>query len=162
MPVALCACQSRFADKPGAQKMQCHADGTAYATTAAAAEKPDLIPTSRGAGANWSRPKPQNLRFLWLVPMHEYPDQPSYTDQNKVTLDESVAAIKQAFADEGYRHNLAAGYWSKEAEGKGLMTGQEWYNRFEKELPRLESTIASIPIDAYHKIHKAAKKAAGL
>ena len=37
--------------------MQRHANGTTYAISAAMAEKPDLVFTSRGAGANWPRPK---------------------------------------------------------------------------------------------------------
>lgn len=61
-----------------------------------------------------------------------------------------IPQIKQAFADEGY---TKLPKWS----GVTLMTGQEWYDRFYKE-------INSIPYSPLriHEIWDAAKKAAGL
>lgn len=79
--------------------------------------------------------------------------------------DEAVEAIKQAFKDAGYRHNMAAGYWSREAEREGLMTGQEWYDRFDQQMggkvfPWVKSDDEVINILSI--VQDAAKKAAGI
>lgn len=79
--------------------------------------------------------------------------------------DETIAQIHKAFADEGY-FKPGDGNYAKFAnlrlEGRpnyedrveALMTGAEWYSRFEKELPERNITLD----DAI----RAAKRAAGI
>lgn len=78
-----------------------------------------------------------------------------------------VVNIKQAFADEGYvqfKYEPGAKVFTEE-EGlqllldKGFMTGQEWYDRFEKELDKMSDT-KNLWVGTG--IDKAAKKAARL
>lgn len=56
----------------------------------------------------------------------------------EIWVTKSIAAIKQAFEDEGWRQSTIApeGKYGPfhTFDGKELMTGQEWYDRFEKEL----------------------------
>jgi hypothetical protein len=53
-----------------------------------------------------------------------------------ITEEGFVAQVEAAYKGAGYRHNLADGLWDwarkKDLEMMGYMTGQEWYNRFEK------------------------------
>ena len=82
-------------------------------------------------------------------------------------VDETVAQIKQVFADEGYikipqireikgktetQHNLV------DINNMGYMTGQDWYERFEKEL---NMTNALYGKDGERAL-KIAEKASGL
>jgi hypothetical protein len=60
-----------------------------------------------------------------FYPMHEYP--PSYEPQNKEKIEEMLAQIKQAFAEE-FRM-IPKTKWSG-----GVFSGQEFYERFEAEL----------------------------
>jgi hypothetical protein len=81
-----------------------------------------------------------------------------------VSPDKIIPQIKQAFADEGYQYvtraedSLVTRYHNGE-----LMTGQEWYDRFVKEL---NTALPSLPIFKFNtkeaKIIKAVKRAAGL
>lgn len=66
-------------------------------------------------------------------------------------IESDIKLLKQAFADEREQEQ---GFTAKDL---GLMTGQEWYSRFEKELPRIGLS------DAMNEaILEAAKRAAGL
>lgn len=74
-----------------------------------------------------------------------------------------VEQIKQAFIDEGYRHNLAAGYWKREAEREGLMTGQEWLSKFTQEFESLLETsnkplVKDIAMDAARRASQVEEK----
>jgi hypothetical protein len=78
-----------------------------------------------------------------------------------------VYQIKQAFADEGYAYHP----WTMLKDGKyynvderheivaRLMTGQEWYKRFQKETKRMFSGKGYA---SAHNIMGAAKRVAGL
>ena len=90
---------------------------------------------------------------------------------NELAIAETIAQIKQAFADEG---------WIKipqivEVEGKletqhnfvdinnmRYMTGQEWYDRFERELQRVAFVDEYDVRNAVNQCWDAAMKAAGL
>jgi hypothetical protein len=67
--------------------------------------------------------------------------------------DEAIAQIKQAFSDEGYSN----GQW-KMAAALGLLTGQEWYDRFTKEYIILVETLKDKELAAL----LGAKRAAGI
>lgn len=80
---------------------------------------------------------------------------------------DEIVEIKQLFADEGYvqfKYEPGAKVFTEE-EGlqllldKGFMTGQEWYDRFEKELDKMSDT-KNLWVGTG--IDKAAKKAARL
>ena len=77
-----------------------------------------------------------------------------------------IAQIKQAFNDAGYRHNLAAGFWSKELEREGLMTGQQWYDKLMKEFLKVNHIYETPEQDdwvaKFTDFVEAAKKAANL
>lgn len=69
-------------------------------------------------------------------------------------LDEAaVAQIKQAFADEGYDT-----FRSKATFGEPLMSGQEWYDRFDRGL----EAVSRLDKELYDQVIFVAKKAAGL
>jgi hypothetical protein len=88
--------------------------------------------------------------------------------QAQQLVDSQSAQIKQAFADEGYVHvpqvEVVTRYEAgKKPEvfmvnGKEVMTGQEWYSRFE---PLLEDIDLNSPT-RYQQIKTAAKKASRL
>lgn len=66
-----------------------------------------------------------------------------------VTIDEAVDQIKQAFAEAGYVPIVGF------LKDNGWLTGQEWYERFEKQLP----PFSLVP---FEDIIEAAKRASGL
>ena len=79
-----------------------------------------------------------NDKLTELLDNYEYGpdwqhDGQSTEEEAQTDIKRMVVAIKQAFTDAGYKdmHELYAEvvYWPKKA-----MTGQEWYNCFEKEL----------------------------
>ena len=79
----------------------------------------------------------------------------------------TVAQIKQAFIDEGWAdtNNLTTlANWA--AKDRGLMTGQEFYDRFEKEyehqVKENDSRTGGELSHQRHYIIEAAKKAAGI
>lgn len=95
-----------------------------------------------------------------------FPDQQSIEEEwgnggDAVALlrtNESIAKIHQAFADAGYVNTKAVGF-----EGftvKNLMTGQEWYDRFEKAFPG--DGLMQPYIDIREQVLWAAKRASGL
>lgn len=93
-----------------------------------------------------------------------------YPTHNGFLPDHALAQIKQAFVEEGYID------FKKEYQVKGFMTGQEWYDRFEKELgamvdyyrENLWNSVEPSPAQKIlyeqqnYKILQAARKAAGL
>lgn len=91
----------------------------------------------------------------------------------KGTEDETIAAIKQAYEDEGYEpfigHIQSIHQHLKELESRfytdDRMTGQEWYDRFERQYHMSADWIAGDPEmgdDAEHDVLNAARRAAGL
>lgn len=84
---------------------------------------------------------------------------------------DAVKQIKEAFAEEGYVH-LPQGYVGKlegveimHINGKQVMTGQEWYERFEKQYHMSADWIAGDPEmgdDAELDVLNAAKRASGI
>jgi DNA-binding LacI/PurR family transcriptional regulator len=85
--------------------------------------------------------------------------------------DSFVAKIKQAFAEAGYRHNFAAQVFDHEVDKKierlGLMTGQEFYSRFENLVSEAKKDIKFNGVDIKVRLTSKAylllaKKAAGL
>lgn len=93
--------------------------------------------------------------------------------------DDEIEAIKQAFIDEGWipykpfeytPEGKKPAWWSKtpelmtgdehKARTAGLMTGQEWYDRFEKEVGQYEA--GGWIDDTLDNVLLAAKKAAGI
>lgn len=76
--------------------------------------------------------------------------------------------VKQTFADEGKCYMPDHEHLLKNIKDTGLMTGQEWYDRFEtelgKEYGRLDGTNHQILNHLSHitRAQSAAKKAAGL
>lgn len=69
-----------------------------------------------------------------------------------------IAQIKQAFADEGYENTTFKTTELFKGHSPEYMTGQEWYDRFEKEL-RNHHSVKTLLDENYLKL---AKKAAGL
>lgn len=108
-------------------------------------------------------------------PGHEYPD--SYEPQNVELRKEALPQVKQAFIDagwverinDGFEKGHKAGYHVAELEYQavgyvgvdlkpGMMTGPEWYAKFEKELKAFNEYDPF-----YHdRILPVAKKAAGI
>jgi len=82
---------------------------------------------------------------------------------------ETIARIKQAFADEGYViiprfkrvHMETLTVKSVDGEEVNFMTGQEWHDRFEKELEKI-SSLGDISPSNLDYIKQAAKKASNL
>jgi len=75
-----------------------------------------------------------------------------------------IEKFKQAFADAGYSRSALAGIAAK-MQIHGMMTGQEWYERFVKELGTyIEHGPGgdSSGFRANSEAHAAARKAAGL
>jgi len=72
------------------------------------------------------------------------------------TTEDAIIRIKQAFADEQDTEHLDR--VKTYLEAKGYMTGQEWYDRFEKELTGFDMTETITKFV----VLKAAKKASGL
>lgn len=74
--------------------------------------------------------------------------------------EDEITQIKQAFADEGYVAKSELKSWSYTAE---LLTGTEWYDRFEKELNNLGVNYKTGMTGLMaSEILEAAKRAAGL
>ena len=85
----------------------------------------------------------------------------------ELTETETIAQIKATFADEGYVKvpKEVQDTWQEYNHMAGFMTGQEWYDRFMKELPKGTSLlIDNEAIEAYvpGAIDLAAKKASGI
>lgn len=118
------------------------------------------------------------LREILLAP-YKYPKGDGATmfdDKGDIPiLDTQIAQIKQAFAEAGYISHNSKIYWAKHDDKmyivngsdpikrvslSTLMTGQEWYDRFEKQVRK------SPDVDDWHYTHlevlEAAKKASGL
>lgn len=79
-------------------------------------------------------------------------------DAFKPLSDDEVADIKQAFTDAGWEHTGKDRY-------VGYYTGQEWYDRFEREYHMRADWIAGDPDmgdDAEHDVLLAAKLASGI
>ena len=77
---------------------------------------------------------------------------------NSISQDEAHKQIKQAFADAGYSYqerNLFKGL----KLARTVMTGQEWYERFDRELDDYADISGDV---SYSDCLKAAKRAAGL
>lgn len=73
-------------------------------------------------------------------------------------IDKMVAQIKQAFADEGYIDSKNLEHLFSVARATGLMTGQEFYDRFRSEVAK-ELNEHAMPTGF---VMRAAKKASGL
>lgn len=63
---------------------------------------------------------------------------PADNQQHRDRTSDAIAQIKQAFADEGYGHNLYINKVGKWQPMSGMMTGQEWYDRYQKELEQIQ------------------------
>lgn len=88
-------------------------------------------------------------RNLLLEPEEHYVE-------DKLTQAKAIAQIHQAFAEEGY---TTADQLAKNLSSKiNIMTGQEWYDRFEKELEPIRRTMPR----TIFKVKEAARKAAGI
>lgn len=89
-------------------------------------------------------------------------------------IEAEIAQIKQLFAEGGYVCLKGSGGFSVQTDtGEPLMTGQEFYDRFVKELDNIQpikgSTLSAIPSDGRHifiagwvdaEVREAAKRAA--
>jgi hypothetical protein len=88
------------------------------------------------------------------------------------STDEAVQLVKQAFAAESYRQILKAKEQMKAVEAHNAdlvyMSGQEWYDRFEKELEPLltypidDSGIVNYSCIMKDSVYIAARRATGL
>lgn len=90
----------------------------------------------------------EKLKEIWIDPTN------TDNDYKLHLTDEAIAQIKQIFSDEKY---LTPTEFQLMAETNGLMTGQEWYDRFHKEIMEMDGSLW-INQDMF----RAAKKAAGL
>lgn len=79
-------------------------------------------------------------------------------------LAEWAEDIKQAFVDDRWYHSPLVEYQMKRIESGELMTGQEWYGKFERNVQDIayEAVKSNKEIDAAKFYIKAAKKAAGI
>lgn len=98
-----------------------------------------------------------------------YPELSTYGDfeASGISDDDAIAQIKQAFADEDYvKNGVVTDWWAdKYAKYRGYMTGQEWYERFKKELPntKLAGILPGVETTyRYNTILLAARRAAGI
>lgn len=71
---------------------------------------------------------------------------------------ETIAQIKQAFADEGWIHSPLVDYQFKRIKSGELMTGQEFFDRFEPLLEDIDLNSKT----RYRELKEAAKKASGI
>lgn len=77
-------------------------------------------------------------------------------------LDDALWRIKQAFIEAGYSKSPLTAI-REEMQIRGMMTGQEWYDRFAKELDDIEMKLVIHNKTATkEEILEAAKKAAGI
>ena len=81
---------------------------------------------------------------------------PEWHGDEEKLVDEVLDQIIQAFKDEGWRLHLAENVVVVSREG--YMTGQEWYDRFEKEMEQ----VIFYDSEDRDDVTNAAKKAAGL
>ena len=100
--------------------------------------------------------------------LREIIDDPIVTRFDKNDSDKAIRLIKQIFAEESYvkqgRHELINERLREKVISGEIMTGQEWYDRFEKELSQapakfnqlMEGTVA------VKEVRMAAKRASGI
>jgi len=98
----------------------------------------------------------------------------AYENLKKYAVKQSIAQIKKAFIDEGWINTIAKdkdgnieGLFVHHVPMEGYMTGQEWYDRFEKELVSTSTLTISPglqPIVVYSavSVNQAAKRASGI
>lgn len=85
-------------------------------------------------------------------------DQENYTSYPDSFNNRGTEQIKQAFTDEGYVYHAQSDSFKTTTLRMGLMSGQEWYDRFKKELnKRLPQRVPE-----YFDALESAKKATGL
>jgi len=128
------------------------------------------------------------LDELWPLPDWHSDDPNEMADYQEREVTKAKAAIKQAFSEAGYVQPLEGGYVFSDAAGNftkatggvigevegteiysingdsNIMTGQEWYDRFEMELANLMESWNPNGEGCLQRSHvlEAAKKAAGI
>lgn len=75
------------------------------------------------------------------------------------SMDEKINEIKQAFIDEGWLDSKQIGYPEAARKAVGLMTGQEWYDKWSAEFMEMAGRLYP---QTQLELHAIAKKAAGI